>query len=895
MKIFNSARREFLSWISSSNKNDLNETEKKLLNLLITNFDILAPLGTAGGQRAKKLGRLIEKHGSEQNIVLPEPSQNTMEEKEQIQSIFQLKIGPFRGFKTEEIFTFDKKYTFMYGPNGSGKSSFCEGLEYALLGEIEEAETKRIDLEAYIKNIQSGKSQKPQIIGKKADGTTINIDNISSGYRFSFIEKNRIDAFGRISATTPKEQMNRISSLFGLDNFNEFVNGFTDDFDNRYITLTNAKEEVFNIEQDGFRRMQTRIEEIKNELINNLEKSSAIIEEINEKGVRDWDTLRIFLVGEGDVSGIIAELISKKSENIPEDFDKDCVKRIKESFDLLMNDINLLEEYKNELLKSASKINFKDLFEAIKAIGLDSTVNSNKCPACHTSLTKTVLNPFENAKSELLKMELIYNLQNKIESLCINLSKGIRVINKDISLLNKKRDELGETGSPFTCFTEIIFTSFDLIDSWKKQLSTEIIQFQNYSSRLNDVVKLVKEYNRDLEQRRIEKLNIDSQLTKYNRIKLIFDDFESNERHLKKEKVDLELKVTEFISKNDIKIQEIYKVREIIEQNTGFKKAYDSLIIKLKLYRDSLPAQLAEGLADKARDFYNIINDHDPDFEKLDFLSLPITSGKKIDIRFKGDAQTYDALHVLSEGHIKALGLSLLLAKVVKDDLGFIIFDDVVNAIDDDHRSGIATLLLESPDIENRQQIITCHGELFINQLTHKLGASRASKFVRDYKFSPTDSIESRGVSVFIADSRHYICRAQRKFEDNELKDCLTYCRKATESISENLWKKLSKVLNLNLQVTMRTPNGKPDLSTVVDGLNKVMNGIQLTIDSQLKERMKELKDNYNWFLLNKGTHEDHDLPEFQRDDVLKLLSLLESIEKDVMSLKLMVQANVKY
>ncbi|MBN2259854.1 MAG: AAA family ATPase [Clostridiales bacterium] len=30
----------------------------------------------------------------------------------------------------------------MYGPNGSGKSSFCEGLELALFGDVEEARGK---------------------------------------------------------------------------------------------------------------------------------------------------------------------------------------------------------------------------------------------------------------------------------------------------------------------------------------------------------------------------------------------------------------------------------------------------------------------------------------------------------------------------------------------------------------------------------------------------------------------------------------------------------------------------------------------------------------------------------------------------------------------------------
>ncbi|MGF3860388.1 AAA family ATPase [Salmonella enterica] len=31
----------------------------------------------------------------------------------------------------------------IYGPNGTGKSSFCEALEYTLLGNVAEAESKR--------------------------------------------------------------------------------------------------------------------------------------------------------------------------------------------------------------------------------------------------------------------------------------------------------------------------------------------------------------------------------------------------------------------------------------------------------------------------------------------------------------------------------------------------------------------------------------------------------------------------------------------------------------------------------------------------------------------------------------------------------------------------------
>jgi recombinational DNA repair ATPase RecF len=61
------------------------------------------------------------------------------------QRLRNMTIGPFRGFRTPEPFDLQKRIILFYGPNGSGKTSFCEGLEYGLLGSVEEAETKRID------------------------------------------------------------------------------------------------------------------------------------------------------------------------------------------------------------------------------------------------------------------------------------------------------------------------------------------------------------------------------------------------------------------------------------------------------------------------------------------------------------------------------------------------------------------------------------------------------------------------------------------------------------------------------------------------------------------------------------------------------------------------------
>ena len=351
------------------------------------------------------------------------------------------------------------------------------------------------------------------------------------------------------------------------------------------------------------------------------------------------------------------------------------------------------------------------------------------------------------------------------------------------------------------------------------------------------------------------------------------------------EKTKHQAKNTEFLARNESKIKEIEQLSKKIIINNEYVKSYHKLISNLKKYRNGLPLRLAAGLSDQTKEFYNIINAHDPVFEKLESLKLPTAAGEKITIRFHGDKKEHDALLILSEGHIKVLGLSLLLSKVVSEDLGFIIYDDIVNAIDDEHRDGIAELLLLNPVLKDRQHIITCHGDIFINKLEQKLGASAAGKEVKGYRFLPPDSFEERGIRISVGTSKHYLLLAKKALEEDARKDVASRCRQAIESISEQLWNKLCKKLNINLTVKMRSLGARPDLSSVVTSLIKELQGISGL--SELLSDFKKLKEKYSWSLLNKGTHEQGDLAELERQDVTDLLSLVENIEVKVNEVKL--------
>lgn len=81
-------------------------------------------------------------------------------------------------------------------------------------------------------------------------------------------------------------------------------------------------------------------------------------------------------------------------------------------------------------------------------------------------------------------------------------------------------------------------------------------------------------------------------------------------------------------------------------------------------------------------------------------------------------------VHYLSEGHIRCLGLALLVAKNIKQSSPVLIFDDAVNAIDE-HRDGIWRTIFEDGWLGEKQVILICHGQAFIKTIQQGLGAVR--------------------------------------------------------------------------------------------------------------------------------------------------------------------------
>ncbi len=169
---------------------------------------------------------------------------------------------------------------------------------------------------------------------------------------------------------------------------------------------------------------------------------------------------------------------------------------------------------------------------------------------------------------------------------------------------------------------------------------------------------------------------------------------------------------------------------------------------------------------------------------------------------------------MLSEGHLRCLGLSILLAKNVQEGLPFVIFDDVVNAIDDEHRRGIVETIMEDACINAKQLIITTHGEEFVKQLENTIS-------VKEYptKVTRIDFLESMGpkkITIKMDLPRNYLVVARRRLNEGQVRESLANGRRAFENLLNTLWKRLgSKKYSIQLSVTMRRPGEKPELQSV--------------------------------------------------------------------------------
>jgi energy-coupling factor transporter ATP-binding protein EcfA2 len=881
MPTYSKIKSQFNLFIGILKPDELTPYEIKLINLIIDNFDSIASVGTAAGKRAILLNELINQHREKLKTTLPKIEDNAQKKVNDIIKINSIEIENFRGFSSKEIFDLSKPKILVYGPNGSGKTSFCEALEFSLLGYLSEAEAKRIDVKHYITNLHTGKSSHPIVKGANSKDEIIDITANPDSYYFCFIEKNRIIDFARYSSKTQGQQENLLATLFGLDEFYSFINGFTDNITGRIPVESQKQKELDKktLEIEGHKQS---IKTSKEKLIE-FEKQKQTISEKSELS-KSFDELDIYINGNQEIKGridIIDEKLQKPKSKL---FTHSSVNELFESISSIVKTLSTFEVNNTKFEEEKEKINFVELFRLVE--NFEETL-FDKCPVCETPVEQAKVNPYENAKTKLNELEGIAKIQQERDNAWTNLVSDVYTFTNDFEARKNSADELQ---------VEITIEIPPQLKDFQKEKSEQKSYVQDLKTFFQNI-KLHKTHLLALEQKitdtntnsnkhlATQKL-LQSEKANLSAIKSQIDQLKATIKSHQDIISSAEKAIKEFDAINKSLIEEVQKEKIIIDENKKFVEAYSLMLQKLNKYKSVLPLSLVSNLNELTKDFYNFINQGDSNFELIEDIVLPSNAGDRIKVAFQDNPTIeLDAMHILSEGHTRCLGLSILLAKVVYDKLPFIVFDDIVNAIDHDHRGNIRELLFDNPVVNEKQIIITSHSEEYIKDIENEHFTKKGYESdVTSYTFlKPTTKTVRKKETT-----KHYLNKASTLFEENSFRDCLMECRRALENLSISLWNKASKKHNIILSVELRSPKRPPDLMNIVASLRKSLvkhNPTEFKVYTDILSWLEGLNsvNNRIWDMLNKGTHEETDRDDFDPKIVEKVLNSLIQLETEVL------------
>ncbi len=870
------AKEQFLDFCSWLRLRDPPEDIADVAAAIYQHFDEVAERGTAANRRA----RYLKEHLCNVFLIdapLPLPGR-VLADQDRIgpwHRLRSLTVGPFRGFRFLVEFDLSSQITLIGGPNGTGKSSVCQALEYAMLGTVLEGEEARLDVWRFLQNSHQGVYVDPVLTAVDNEGNQVQVLADADRYGFCFIEKQRIDAFARIATRTPRAKEQQISALFGVDKFHDFCRGFSTNID---TVLVLSSSSASTLEQNRL-IIANDIEAIANEA-----DALSALSEAERAIAADFDpamtpeALKAYL-GTPSLPGRIHEIQTSLGQLAPK---LSGVKR--STFERLLVELEelapLLAEKERLLAGQRDKVSFKALYSAVLQL---RTVSPDACPACDTPLSEVKVDPYSKADSEIrLLAELnqlevdIREFQNRMTVLESNFGAVLR------SLATHPAPGVSELQSEYVEIAEMLEFHGS---HWKyiREIPTQAGRTM-FDSAISIATAL------EAEDARINGLLADraALVAELERLRLFQQRLAVHAQSVAEKMAGLQQarrRIAEFNLRNEVLEQSARAEQAQVAIDTRIKSAYEEFVRLLETYRHELPGRLMGGLNDLTRTLYNGFNREDQPGDLLAAVRLPLGPADRISIAFAREPQQeYDALHVLSEGHIRCLGLAILLAKNIDTGSPLIIFDDAVNAIDHDHRLGIQRTIFdpEGPLLA-KQIIVTCHNPEFLTSIQNELPAAMAAN-TGLHKLAPHDGDGQPRVYAN-RPSERYLDEAQRELEQDRRSSCLHSCRLATELLSMRLWRWLGGKGQGDVSISLDGPARQPELRNLLEQLKLKLDSATFAhprkaeFQAPVNALLGLPQANFYWRYMNRGSHYQEGGAEFDRAEIGRALQALRELE----------------
>jgi hypothetical protein len=839
----------FLQWLREK---DTQPDACRVAKIVASNLEALIPTTTAAGQRAKVLTPLIRANLDLTSADIDGNAAPANAQPINWTRLDSLSIGPFRGFQHNISIPIQSRISLIYGPNGSGKTSVCEAVEYALLGSVQEATAKRIDnLDEYFTNIHAGRFEPPLLRAQVAGGSAL-IAQDADLYRFCFIERNRIENFARIAARTPAQADALIATLFGLDAFRSFVNNFTNTLETQ-LNLDTPVKRQFEELREKLTAAETTLKSEQDSLTELSSNMEALASEY-QPGLTFVEL--VALLGSDERPARLHELNLEIATQLPP-MSGAQLSRIWQLRRELKVKQGEVVEGSARVASRATQVSFRELFAALVPL---ADLSPDACPACNTPLAQATLNPYQRAREALTELEDVAALQEQLAG-----AKRER-----LTLYRALRDEIAKCSTHDAGAQPAVTrlnATIAALEGQQEPPANEML-----SGEWRSALRAIRKLERRDATTRSALARRDDLITERNKLQAIgrrADTLVAQSGMLASQAEAARLRVAGFGPEDQRLTAAAAEEATRVSLDRRIATSYARFLEHLRAYLDELPEVLLAGLNETARELYNRFNEGDHDSDKLAALTLPMRGGERITVQFNGTpGQSRDALGLLSEGHIRCLGLAILLAKNIERNLPLIVFDDAVNAIDHDHRAGIRQTLLSDTRLATKQLLITCHSHEFIKDFQNHAGEGATELHVIRHHGG------THQPRVLNGTTRHYLECANAYLDELNLRATLTYCRQALENLCWRAWKKLEKARNSELTLTLRGWDQIPQSRELAQQIRARALELEAT-DKKHAERWKGLRESLDlllgidpknrvWTYLNKGTHDELDQDDFE-------------------------------
>jgi recombinational DNA repair ATPase RecF len=864
---------KFLAWLHQPDRGVPQDT-LRFASLVLAEFPAVARTTNRQSQRSAVLAGLARQALDTTVPLPPVPSLVHAGPEWPWQSLGNLTVGPFRGFRTPETFHFPKRITLFSGPNGSGKTSLCEALEYALLGSVDVAGLKRIVQSQYLANIHEGRFTAPALVGIDSQGQSVAVQANNDAFRFCFVEKHRIDNFSHIASKTAGEKTSLIAALFGMEQFYDFVANFNESMDGQLVLnavklqeLTNRRaalaqdQAVVAGEQASFAEVDASERAYAHTFSPGLTYAALLsmigtdtapgrLQELN--AVLDAPALHLWAP---DSAGFLSALRAADA----------CQK--------------VLEEASAKLVGKAAETSFQKLYRAILDVQPQSP---DQCPACGTSLGGTpqlARNPYAHAHASLEALRELGVLQAAEAAARRSRDEASRTVEQKFQYFAQRVAATPVHQDPL--YRYLAQPGVDHQRPWWQAgyivgpLGTSLAQ-----QALDLALRLEKE-DEQIKLQQAARQQLVAERDKLNAAALMAVSFRERRNQIATVVAAARQRVLGFEAANASLISEVEQEQIDIARDARIKSAYDGFLRLLKQFRTELPGTLIAGLNTLVMELYNEFNVRDPDSDKLADLLLPTTSEGRIELSFRGKPdQRVDALQVLSEGHVRCLGVAILLAKALSIRAPVVVFDDAINAIDTEHRQGIREAIFESGRFRATQTIVTCHSPEFIKDIQNHVAADQWTS----YYFMPhPGNYHPRIVGNEAAQG--YLVRARNSLAIGDQRSALGYSRQALEMLTGKVWSWLGKNNHGMLTLLIAGKGAEPGLRNLCEALRTRLRDLasfvhpDKTATIQCLEAVLGVPTPSNvWLYLNKGIHEEADRDDYDPALVERIVANLEAL-----------------